>query len=610
MGEYLERGGKESHKSYFDRLVANQFTKVKDGKIVSEMLNAGRTEEYFTNSKGFRMHARTEWGDCFEQYSLPPVPAPKNKEYKAVIVSVHGLGGHNNRPTQVYWAHEMLSKGYQFVTFDLQGHGWSENYYPKYERHTIDGAQKRNSVHGRAVDEEHEKVSTEQRAYFDSSRCAFDNWRDLLDDVFCFLRALYDIDGLQDKIPTNAADGKPHSLNYYAKRKDGSCVPFFLQGLSLGGALSIMSSSLLNKLRKREIPLLQRTMVVNKIDVDVDSDSDSDDDGDDNNGKIKGDSVFQFGMKKNCFSPIVRTTVSLARRLVNAPVLTATQMKALENNAFHALTLGVYKRGGGISDNSLLVGSVNDVLSEKEQQGQGSATEQGQGQGDSTIPSSNGDSADSAIWKAFNECPAFDTDLLPVARAMAGVLFVSPAFSTEKPPAHILAALKYMLVPLFPRQLVPDWIRENDDTTTWKDANYLGYNDVDRYPQGLSWGHNARFGVAGQVLDMFDSVTAEMSSYSVKYLILMDPEEKVVSFDGVKQLMNTCGSALQGDTWTDNMQEKEGSEEYCEQNEYGRLELVPDGRHDVICNNTDLCIDSASAFFEETLKAFNRRVMK
>ena len=97
-------------------------------------INAPRGAEYVI-SRGKRLHARTSWGAAIEvlgtkDANLKTLGKPRVDKPSALIVLVHGLGGHSHRPTYTLQAQIFESSGYKCIAFDFHGHGYSENFSP------------------------------------------------------------------------------------------------------------------------------------------------------------------------------------------------------------------------------------------------------------------------------------------------------------------------------------------------------------------------------------------------------------------------------------------------------------------------------------------------
>lgn len=139
--------------------------------------------EYVMNERNQKLHVHSYW--------------PDENNLLGIIVSLHGMGCHSNRPMQKYMATEFCSNGFAYVCLDFHGHGYSEG------------------VRGLVQSPEY-----------------------LVDDVLSLLRALYPVSSscmMDDSTP------RKHKLN----RQAGS-TPFFLLGHSMGGSAAICVGQLLS----------------------------------------------------------------------------------------------------------------------------------------------------------------------------------------------------------------------------------------------------------------------------------------------------------------------------------------------------------------------------
>ena len=99
---------------------------------ISSLLNGPRTPEFVYNSRGRRIHVRTDWTSAYELLGLNSKPYTKQftTPTKGVVILVHGLNGHANRPTWGFLAHRYQEAGYHPVGFDFHGHGYSDRFCP------------------------------------------------------------------------------------------------------------------------------------------------------------------------------------------------------------------------------------------------------------------------------------------------------------------------------------------------------------------------------------------------------------------------------------------------------------------------------------------------
>jgi len=190
-------------------------------------LNLPKSEENVINSRGEVLHVRTVWGDDCEDFLSGTPP-------KALLFCIHGVGGHTNRPTHHRMARAFSKIGIKLIAMDFHGHGYSEN-----------APGDLTSGHRRAL----------------VSDCM-----DLVDDLSCLLKAVYSDVGTNFITTTSSASKSSSTsttttttlvtttstISWKLKTQVGkeSNIPFFLMGNSMGGAVALYASSILNKLKK------------------------------------------------------------------------------------------------------------------------------------------------------------------------------------------------------------------------------------------------------------------------------------------------------------------------------------------------------------------------
>ena len=195
--------------------------------------------------------------------------------------------------------------------------------------------------------------------------------------------------------------------------------------------------------------------------------------------------------------------------------------------------------------------------------------------------------------------------------SFAGAILVSPACAVDTPHPALVTFLKHFAVPLMPTLVVPQALRRSDDSTNWSSVSFRSYNKTDGYPSGLSWGENVKFRTAYTILNMMQAVNDEIPHMDFPYLAIHDPLDRVTAFTGVKHLMEVAGSEVDAtEASTSPLQPEQ--EEYLRcpslkggdlyvlrRNRLGRLVVVPEGKHDIASNNTDLLLREVLAFANE-----------
>jgi len=194
-------------------------------------------------------------------------------------------------------------------------------------------------------------------------------------------------------------------------------------------------------------------------------------------------------------------------------------------------------------------------------------------------------------------------------QGFAGAVLISPACAVDTPHPALVTFMKHVAVPLMPTLVVPQFLRRSDDSTSWNSVSFKSYNKTDGYPSGLSWGENVKLRTAYTILNLMQAVTDEIPYMDFPYIVLHDPLDRVTAFTGVKHLMEAAGSALGGE----HMAESEADYVKCpalkgrdplyalRRNRMGRLVVVPDGKHDIASNKTDLLTAEVVGFLNEAV---------
>ena len=177
---------------------------------------------------------------------------------------------------------------------------------------------------------------------------------------------------------------------------------------------------------------------------------------------------------------------------------------------------------------------------------------------------------------------------------------------------------------------VPDMFRKSvGASATWVHAEYREYCLHDAFPKGLSYdtNKNIRFGTAATMLKFLDAVTLEIPDMQIPFLCIMDPEDKVVSVDGVKVLMEKCGenhrifrddvdesayevaasaSAAQPvvNETSEDVAKEAPEKRICgilKENEYGTFVALPGAAHGCLENDLDAVFEATNNFFDVRL---------
>jgi hypothetical protein len=125
----------------------------------------------------------------------PPTPP------RCLILSLHGYSAHNNSPWKPILGHEFVKQNIAYIVFDFHGHGYS-----------------------------------------DGDRVLVEDKNHLTDDCMSVLAALY----------STARSGSLRYFNDFNLKENGFTCPFFINGESLGGLITLAASFEIQQLRQGE----------------------------------------------------------------------------------------------------------------------------------------------------------------------------------------------------------------------------------------------------------------------------------------------------------------------------------------------------------------------
>lgn len=131
-----------------------------------------------------------------------------------------------------------------------------------------------------------------------------------------------------------------------------------------------------------------------------------------------------------------------------------------------------------------------------------------------------------------------------ISKVFRGCILVCPLIQIVELHVAVRFLLGNVLATLFPQVCMP-----GDDNTgnskVWVHQSYIDYVVRDGFPaneKGLSWGGSIRFGTANTMLAVSDRVVATIPEADFPFLILHDPEDKVVRFEGSERLFREAPS--------------------------------------------------------------------
>lgn len=163
----------------------------------------------------------------------------------------------------------------------------------------------------------------------------------------------------------------------------------------------------------------------------------------------------------------------------------------------------------------------------------------------------------------------------------SGLVLVSPAINIKRPPAAVVAALNYLVVPFFGNSPVPSLIESglSKDHLAWRHDEYINYINAD-YASGLSYAGKIKFRTASSILAMGDRVMRELPTVACPFIVLHDPDDEIVQDQGSQDLLSQSATP-------------QGQKRYVQ---------VPRGLHDIIANEMQTLLDEALFFIESTLR--------
>jgi alpha-beta hydrolase superfamily lysophospholipase len=128
-----------------------------------------------------------------------------------------------------------------------------------------------------------------------------------------------------------------------------------------------------------------------------------------------------------------------------------------------------------------------------------------------------------------------------------GCVLLCPALANNPSPRSAQGVLvRFVLASLFPQSIMPSFLDGTTDLLAiWKRKGMVQWQlDHDTWgkPGGLGWGPAMRWGTAASLLGMIECIGTVMEEVDVPLLLLHDPNDKVVSFDGSKELLERAPS--------------------------------------------------------------------
>eukprot|EP00903_Cladosiphon_okamuranus_P009021 g8628.t1 len=126
-----------------------------------------------------------------------------------------------------------------------------------------------------------------------------------------------------------------------------------------------------------------------------------------------------------------------------------------------------------------------------------------------------------------------------------GVCLTAPAIQGNPPPKPLVFLLRYLVAPLIPRRQIPNVLESvKNPMKVWKTELARGIAEQDEWgkPGGLSWGHNMKWKMGMNMMDMVEVVYTRLADVKFPFLVMHDPEDAIVQFAPVLELMEKAAT--------------------------------------------------------------------
>eukprot|EP00752_Nemacystus_decipiens_P011577 g10281.t1 len=133
-----------------------------------------------------------------------------------------------------------------------------------------------------------------------------------------------------------------------------------------------------------------------------------------------------------------------------------------------------------------------------------------------------------------------DSSRSEMASRFMGTLLNCPAIKANPPPKPILMLLKHVIAPLFPTRQIPRFLENvSVPELVWVNPEHMEMGAMDKVglPGGLGWPGTMRLGTGSTLLDMLAELDSRLSEISFPFLVLHDPDDGVVRFEGTEKLL-------------------------------------------------------------------------
>eukprot|EP00903_Cladosiphon_okamuranus_P009022 g8629.t1 len=133
----------------------------------------------------------------------------------------------------------------------------------------------------------------------------------------------------------------------------------------------------------------------------------------------------------------------------------------------------------------------------------------------------------------------------PLLPRFKGACLTCPAIQGNPPPKPVVFLLRYLVAPLIPRWQIPNVLESvKNPMKVWKTELARGIAEQDEWgkPGGLGWGHNMRWNMAVNMMDMVEVVYNRLEDVKFPFLVMQDPEDAIVQFAPVLELMEKAAT--------------------------------------------------------------------
>eukprot|EP00752_Nemacystus_decipiens_P011419 g10140.t1 len=155
-----------------------------------------------------------------------------------------------------------------------------------------------------------------------------------------------------------------------------------------------------------------------------------------------------------------------------------------------------------------------------------------------------------------------------------GACLMAPAIQGNPPPKPLVFLLRYTVAPLIPKRQIPDMLESVQvPSEVWVTEEDRAKAKQDEWgkPGGLGWGHNMKFNMGLNMMDMVGVIHSRLADVKFPFLVMHDPRDAIVRFEPVLELMDKAA------TPKDDPRARE-------------LKRMDGMLHDLLTNCTDVCI--------------------